>query len=180
MRATIAVVTPRNVKRTAAFGVIGAALAAMIAGATTSGVRRPLPLPLVKTTAIELQGAGLAAEIARLHERLRPSTEPQQPARNLFRFGAGASLADVGLPPRATDVAPAPLATSAPLNLVGIAEDPGADGPVRTAIISGAAELFLVKEGETVAARYRVTRIAGEIVELIDLSDGTTLRLVLK
>ena len=174
-------VTATSVKRTMFFGVIGAALAAMIAGAATTGVRRPSPLPVVETPGIELQGAELAAEIARLRERLRPAAEPQEPARDLFRFSAGTpGRADVEVPLPALEIAPPPLAISAALDLVGIAEDPGADGPVRTAIISGAAELFLAKEGDTVAGRYRVTMIGGAVVELSDLVAGTTIRLALK
>ncbi len=78
-----------NVKRIAMLSTAGAVLAAMIAGATTSGVRRAAPVAIApNTTAIELQGAELAAEVARLRARLRPTDQPQEPARNLFQFNA--------------------------------------------------------------------------------------------
>jgi hypothetical protein len=66
------------------------------------------------------------------------------------------------------------------LKLSGIAEDETADGPVRTAILSGFGQLFLVKEGEAVAERYRVLRISSDVVELADLTEGHTIRLVLR
>ena len=44
------------------------------------------------------------------------------------------------------------------------------------AIISGEGQLFIVKEGEAVTARYRVARISAEVVELIDVSATTSTR----
>ena len=70
-----------------------------------------------------------------------------------------------------------------PLKLVGLAEDVGADGPVRTAILSSGKELFFAKEGDRIANRYRVVRISGETVELSDEAPGSrglTIRLALK
>jgi hypothetical protein len=64
--------------------------------------------------------------------------------------------------------------------LIGVAEDPGVDGPTRTAILSASGTLYLAKEGEPVTSRYRVARIAGEAVELVDLVDGTPLRIALR
>jgi hypothetical protein len=71
------------------------------------------------------------------------------------------------------------------LTLAGIAEDPGPAGgvPVRTAIIAGNGQLFLVKEGDTVTDRdieYRVGNISADSAELIDLRDNTTRRLALR
>src|SRR5262249_61781614 len=76
-----------NLKRTATIGVVGGALAAWLASAATSN--RPVPRPIViPTPPIDLRGAELADEIARLRERLRPTTTPSQPGRNLFTFRA--------------------------------------------------------------------------------------------
>jgi hypothetical protein len=61
-----------------------------------------------------------------------------------------------------------------------MAEDPGPEGPVRTAIISGYGQLFLVKEGERITSRYQVAKISGEAAEIRDLDDNSTLTLVLK
>jgi hypothetical protein len=87
---------------------------------------------------VELQGAELAAEIARLQERLRPTTAPSA-SRNLFRFSAPGRRA-IEMSPVAPDVAPPPARALAPpprLTLGGLAEDVTDAGPVRTAIISG-------------------------------------------
>jgi hypothetical protein len=173
-----------SVKRTATIVVVGGALAAWLANAATSN-REIAPARIARTAPIEMRGAELADEIARLRERLRPSASPQQPARNLFSFRSGA--------PRSAPVAPAPVpglffpappaaATSeSGLKLSGLAEDAGPDGAaVRTAIISSPTQLYLVKEGEMVTPRYRVAKISADAVELADLAGGTVLRLVLK
>jgi len=171
-----------NAKRVVTFGAAGAVLAAMLAGAATTGRRSVEPVPRINTSAVELRGAELAAEIARLRERLRPTDGPRRPARNLFQFGAGRVAREepiaVTLPsPAIADLPPRPAA--APLKLVGMAQDAGADGTVRTAIISGLGDLFLVKEGESVTPRFRVVTISDGAVELVDLEAGTTLRLAL-
>ena len=166
-----------NVKRIAMLSAAGAVLAAMIAGATTSGVRRPAPVVILpNTTAIEHQGAELAAEVARLRARLRPTDQPQEPARNLFQFSARASRSSAPaavLPQEATaDPAPPP---PPPFTLIGFASE----GSVRTAIISGSSDLFLAREGDSITAQYRVVRIDADGVELGAL-DGRTFTLTLQ
>jgi hypothetical protein len=168
-------------KRTTAIVVAGAALAAWLAGAATSNREMPAPIAL-RSARIEARGAELASEIAKLHDRLRPTATPRQPGRNLFAFHA-APVAPVApaLPAPAIAAWLAPRAPAQPaLKLAGIAEDPGPDGPVRLAIISGEGQLFMVKEGEAVTPRYRMMKIAADVVELMDVGDGTTRRLALK
>jgi len=172
-----------NLKRTATIGVVGGALAAWLASAATSN--RPLPPPTItRTPPIDLRGAELADEIARLHERLRPTTTPNQPGRNLFSFRAArrAAAVDVAAPPAPAAITEAPLPRPAlpPLKLAGIAEDEGPEGPVRTAIISGEGQLFMVKEGDAVTLRYRVAKISSDVVELTDLTDNSVRRIALK
>ena len=171
-----------NWKRIATIGVVGGVLAVWLAGAATSN-RRVVDTTIAKPTPVELQGAALADEIARLRERLHPVVEPQHPARNLFQFSSRAvapsSRVDRPAPAiSAVPVQPAPAAP--PLTLVGIAEDPGPDGPIRTAIISGLGQMFFVKEGDSIAGRFRVQHLSGEVAELSDLVDSTTFRLALK
>ena len=131
---------------------------------------------------VELQGAELAAEIARLQERLRPTTAPSA-SRNLFRFSAPGRRA-IETAPVAPDVAPPPPPVLAPppprLTLVGLAEDVTDAGPVRTAIISGFGDVFLVKVGDRIGSRYRVTSVASDGAGLVDETDGATLHLSLK
>ena len=52
--------------------------------------------------------------------------------------------------------------------------------PVRTAILSGLGDVFLVKAGEIVASRYEVVAVGADAVELRDLGTGRTLRLGLR
>ena len=154
-----------NLKRTTTIVLVAAAIGAWLAGAATTN--HPIPAaPIDRPPAIELRGAELASEIARLHERLRPISSPRQPGRNLFVYRAAAPSA------------PPPALPS--LKLAGIAEDSGDDGPIRTAIISGEGQLYLVKEGEAVTARYRVSKIAADVVELLDVGDNSTRRLALR
>jgi hypothetical protein len=171
-----------NLKRAVILGAPCGAVAVWLAAAATSGPRPAARTPAYTATPVEARGAELAAEIARLHERLRPTATPLQ-TRDLFRYGGRKAAAPVTSrastsPPAHESVAPrvAPPAFA----LVGMAEDAGPDGPIRTAIISGGGHLFLVKEGEAVTSRYRVAKISPEVVELGDVSDGTALRLVLR
>lgn len=173
-----------DIRRTATIGVAGAAFAVWLAAAATSGIRdQPPPIATVAPQSIDLSGAALADEIKRLHERLRPSAEPHQPGRNLFEFTAPkVKPAPLALPTSAP--APGPIAAVAaapPLRLTGLAEDPAPDGTiVRTAIISTPGQLFLAKVGDEVTPRYRVARISADVVELVDVTDNSTLRLALK
>jgi hypothetical protein len=165
-----------NVKRIAMLSAAGAVLAAMIAGATTSGVRRPAPVVIPpNTSAIELQGAELAAEVARLRARLRPADQPQEPARNLFQFGARAARTAPAAPVLPLEPAAPPVPPPPPLTLIGFASE----GAVRTAIISGSGDLFLAREGDSITAQYRVIRIDADGVELGAL-DGRTVTLTLQ
>ncbi len=168
-----------KLKRAAKFAAVVGALAAWLAAAATSGRRTPPPpTPIAKPAA---DGAALANEIAQLHERLRPVSSPRQPSRNLFSYSTPKA------PPPALPAPSAALSEAAPvrpafpaLKLSGIGEDETPDGLVRTAIISGLGQLFIVKEGESVTERYRVLKISPEVVELADLTDGTNLRLALR
>ena len=172
-----------NLKRTATIGVIGGALAAWLASAATSNRLVPPPI-VIRTPPIDLRGAELADEIARLRERLRPTTTPNQPGRNLFTFRAARAraAAEIAAAPTPAAIVEAPLPRPAlpPLKLAGIAEDAGPEGPIRTAIISGDGQLFLAKEGDAVTLRYRVAKISADVVELTDLTDNTVRRLALK
>lgn len=160
--------------------VIGSgALAAWIAGAATSDSPRP-PRAAAPRAPADARSGRLAADIAHLHARLQPQTTPRRPGRNLFEFEAPRAA---GRAAPAVGPAPVPLAPPAPppvFTLDGIAEDPGADGPVRTAIISGLGQLFLAKEGQALTPRYKVLRIGADVVELSDTGSASTIRLALK
>ncbi len=173
-----------KMKRTATIVVVGGALAAWLAAAATSGSRDLASRPAERAATADARSQALASEIARLHERLRPSETPRQPARNLFQFTSMRPRpAPVASKPALSEAAAMPLPVALPLpplKLIGVAEDPGPDGPVRTAILSGPGQLFLVKEGQNVTLRYLVAKISASAVELTDLGDHSTLRLALK
>ena len=170
-----------KVKRTATIVIIGGAFAAWLYAAATSGNRDRRQSFEIPPPAIDSRGEELAGEIARLHERLRPSVTPRQPGRDLFSFVSPAARpAPVPNAPAAPIDAPIARPAAPALKLSGIAEDATSDGLVRTAILSGFGELFIAKEGDTVAERYRVEKISADVVELADLTEGTTLRLALR
>jgi hypothetical protein len=171
-----------DVKRTVMIGVAVVAVAVWISAAATSNTRNVAPVTPTKPNVVDKSGAELAFEVKRLHERLRPSEAPIH-SRDLFRYSARLSAA--AALPAPTPVAPPPseqppAAFVAPLRLEGLAEDHGDQGPVRTAIISGFGDIFLVKEGDSVTARYRVAKISPDAVELTDLTDNSPLRLALR
>ena len=169
-----------NATRTLTYVVISAGLIAWLAGAATSN-REIAAVPVVTHAPIDAHGENLSKEIARLHERLRPDATPRQPGRNLFTFRPAARVAAPSMPeaPHAA-VVEAPPMIAPSLKLVGLAEDDNPDGPVRSAIISGDGQLFIVKIGDSVTPRYIVTNIGADVVELTDVTDHTIRRLALK
>lgn len=174
-----------NLKRAATIVVVGVVLAIWLAAAATSGIpgiHRSASIPELSVPAVDVRSATLAGEIRRLNERLRPTTEPRG-SRNLFQFASGRprlrSAPVIAEPKPASIETPAPIPAPVTIKLVGIAEDESANGPVRTAILSDAGQLLLVKEGEDATFRYRVLRIADDVVELADTVAGATLRLTL-
>lgn len=169
-----------KVTRAAAWGLGGALMAGWLAAAAgtptavpPSAAQPDEPPPLTLPPAIQ-------EEADKLRRFLDAPPRPHQAERNPFEFAHR--------PPRleARVTAPeiVPVQPSVPpgpgLKLDGIAEDAVPGGTVRTAIISAAGQLFLVKEGGSVTSRYRVTRIGADAVELEDLMDGTALRIGLK
>jgi hypothetical protein len=160
------------------------ALLAVWLAAATVGNRRSYDAPAshsAVTARMELVSSGLTVETTHLGDHRYPAIV--RPSRNPFQFRS--RPAPVMRPARVAEVvSPAISEPPAPprpeLKLAGIAEDPSGGGPVRTAVISGMGQVFLVKEGDQVTARFRVARIAADAVELIDSSDGSSWRLALR
>lgn len=172
-------------KRVALYLVGGSVLAAWLAAA--AGIETPAePIPVhprVSSSATESLAEEVQAQAVRLRERLAGAPAPRQPARNPFSFAPKA------VPPvRPTRPVPTTMPSTAPavvpepvLNLIGLAEDQAPGGPIRTAIISGdRGELFMVKAGDAIGARYKVTAIGADAVELSDLVTGAVRRLALR
>ena len=171
-----------KIKRIATIGVALGALAAWLAAAATAVRHDARPSMPVVDLRPDARGAALDADVSRLAARMRPDVAPSEPGRNLFQFGAPKPAPPPPVASRAALAEPPPALPPRPpaFTLDGLAENPGVEAPVRTAIISGAGQLFLVKVGDPVTPRYRVAKIGADAVELTDLSTGATLRLALK
>ena len=161
----------------------GALLVAWLAAANTSRPPDP-PEPAVPArTADRGDLSILQNEAAQLRQRLASAPAPST-ARNPFSFAQGPAIRaieerrTVSAPAAAeTPLEPAPM----PLTLVGIAEQSAASGPERTAILGGTGdEMYMVTVGQTIAARYSVTAIDVDAIELKDLATGGFRRLALK
>ena len=178
-RATIRAIT-MNVRRVVWFGVSALAIATWFASASTSGVRAPVvSLPPARPTALDRSSAVLQSEVSRLHERIGPTASPSR-SRDLFRFNVRAQQRPSPSRPAVAAVEAAPVVKLPPaLKLIGIAEDTSESGTVRTAIVSGPGDLFIVKAGEVIAGRYHVDQVSADAVLLTDTtsSDSTTLAL---
>jgi hypothetical protein len=172
-----------HVRRVVWFGVSALAVASWFASASTSGVRPPVaPLAPPKAAPIDRSVAVLQGEVARLHDRLAPTATPTR-SRDRFRFSARAPKRPAhAVPPPAPMVDRAQTAAAAApvLKLIGIAEDAQPDGIVRTAIVSGLGDVFLVKPGDMVGERYRVEQVSSEAVRLTDTTTAASSTLVLR
>src|SRR5262249_3542397 len=115
-----------NLKRMATLAVVGAALAAWLAAAATSGIHEPIEPIVPRVSPIDSRGDALASEIARLHDHLRPTASPRLPGRNLFSFTPRPAPVLPPPPPARsttalTEAPPRPVVPS--MKLSGIAED---------------------------------------------------------
>ena len=120
----------------------------------------------------------LSAQSTRLRDR-RAAAKPHEATRNPFRFNTPrpvtppAAQRDLEAPPRMESPMPV-TPPPPPLTLSGIAQKSGK----RTAIITGAGQLYLVAEGDSVAGLYTVVQVDPEAVLLRDAA-GTEQRLLL-
>jgi hypothetical protein len=173
-------------KRAAAYSGGGLLLLAWLASASGLGRQQPVPdqpPEPVETTGTTTLAADVKAQTDKLRSRLAAAPSPQNPVRNPFSFASKEA------PRRARREAVEPVPALPPvlepmepaIDLVGVAEDKTPKGIVRTAIISAlSGELFLVKEGELIGARYRVKTVGADAVELTDLLSGSMRRLALR
>jgi hypothetical protein len=170
-------------KRAAAYSASGLLLVAWFAYAGAErqpGVAQDAPKP-VETSGTETLAHDVQAQAERLRTRLAAAPVLQPPSRNPFAFTPRETAT-----PRERQVvetvAPEPLPPVEPaIELIGMTTSQTPNGPVRTAVISAlSGELFLVKEGEMIATRYKVAAVAADTVQLSDLITGATRQLTLK
>jgi hypothetical protein len=170
-------------KRAAAYSGGGLLLVAWFAYAGVEGqppVVQESSKP-VETSGTESLASDVQAQAERLRTRLAAAPVLQSPSRNPFAF----TPRETPKPrePRVVEAAaPEPLPPVEPaIELIGMTTRQTAEGPIRTAVISAlSGELFLVKEGEMIATRYKVATVAADTVELADLITGATRQLTLK
>ena len=179
-RATIRPVT-MNVRRVVWLGVSALAVASWLASASTSGVRsRAVPSAPRLPDGLDRSSAALQSEMTRLHDRIGPTAAPMK-SRDLFHFNLRTIRPEKAATVSPEAAGPAPmLAVPRPvLKLIGIAEDDSEIGSVRTAIVSGLGDLFLVKTGETIAGQYHVDQVSADAVQITDTSTSAPTTLVL-
>jgi hypothetical protein len=160
-------------------------LAVLLAGAWIA-FGRVSPAPVAPDSSLRRQeavsddpvGAGLSARTRALHLYLSAPPPSSGIGRNPFSFAERPRPAAAQRAARADDPPPPPAPP--PLSLSGIAEDAGASGPVRTAVLNAAGVVLFVKEGDRVLSRFVVERIASDAVQLKDLQRGEVFTLVLK
>jgi hypothetical protein len=174
-------------KRAAAYSGGGLLLLAWLASAAGLAVRQPQPQPEPAPAADVPSTTALAedvhAQTERLRTRLASAPSPRPSTRNPFTFASRTPAArpaarDEGLVVATEE----PLLPAEPaIELVGVAEDLQEGKTVRTAIIATlSGDTFLVKEGESIAGRYRVSTVSADAVILSDLATGGERRLTLR
>ena len=173
-----------NIRRIAWLGVTLIAVASWFSAASTPDLRTPSLLERAPSNReLDRSAATMQAEVARLHDRIAPTATPSH-ARDLFRFAGGRAPRPMTSAPQqpAAPAAEAPVeAQEKPtLQLIGVAEDESADGMVRTAIVAGLGDLFLVKAGDVVAGQYLVERVTADAVQLTDTSTSASTTLTLR
>ena len=136
--------------------------------------------PKASATTIDIQ-----QEAARLQVRTHQQPHYNETSRNPFRFGARpapeARPSGTSGPPRVAPPLAIPPAPPQPrVSLDGIATDVVNGQEQRTAILNTDSGVVLAKEGEQVAGQFRVVTVAADAVELVNVTDGSTLRIVLR
>ena len=138
------------------------------------------PVPTAAPQRTPLEGKqpwrDLNAETDRLQHWLATAPLTRPPMRNPFKFVAPDPVPhSSGIP--AAGVRPTVPAPPPPLTLAGIAENDAGGTITRTAIVSADGQVFLAREGEIFADRYRVVRIGADAVELRDETADVIVRL---
>ena len=180
------ILSSMTLRRALAIGGGAALVGAWLASAANTRVSAPPARAERAADAHDRFVSDVRHQAERLRERLNAAAVVPEPMRNPFEFGgrlthpipAAAPMRSEPAAPIVITEPPAPPPPS--LTLMGIAEDGPAAALVRTAMISGAGQLFLAKTGDTVAERFTVKAIGADVVELIDVTDGRTVRLALR
>jgi hypothetical protein len=174
-------------RRTTLTVVGGALLVTYFAAANMPSQDAETPRERARPTATagtESLAEEVRSQATRLQARLAQAPVPENNPRNPFAFGMAPRPVQAPPPVRAAivDEAPAPMAPPPPmLTLMGIAEEAVIGGFRRTAVIGGEGDaIHIVTEGQSVADRYKVTKIGADAIELEDLVTKAYRRLALR
>jgi len=125
----------------------------------------------------------IVEQASRLQARIRRETAYVRPQRNPFQFEAARpaveAAAAIGEPALSAELSPAVANPAPSITLAGVAEDPLQSGVERTAILSSPTGVLLARVGDEVPGQYRVAAVEEGAVELLSLTDGSTIRLSL-
>jgi hypothetical protein len=154
----------------------GGILATWLAVSPNGGAPPTPPATEVRRPADSAKLEDLSAQAKRLRDRAA-ATKLRESTRNPFRFHSPKPIPH-SPPVRTVQASPEPASPATPtppaLTLSGIAQKAGK----RTAIITGAGQLYLAGDGDAVAGRYVVVKVDPEAVLLRD-DAGTEHRLAL-
>jgi hypothetical protein len=165
--------------------VFGAWLASAAGVTRQARLARAAP-PAPEAVQLDALAAEVQAQAGHLRDRLANAPAPRPAGRNPFSFASrpARSGARHEAPETHAATSPLPMAStpSEPsLELIGIAESPGASGAVRTAMITDAQQdLIMVIAGQRILGRYDVVSIGEDAVDLKDVDSGRTRRLILR
>ncbi|MBA3296562.1 MAG: hypothetical protein H0U19_06470 [Acidobacteria bacterium] len=176
--------TSRVVAWIAGAGLLGAWLTSAAGVPRAAGTYRPAPRP-ADAAALDHLAADVQVQAGRLRTRLASAPAPQDTIRNPFMFSAPVAPR---LTPRPSMSAPvaveSPIVMQAPeptLELIGVAENQGTKGMVRTAVIAtGQGELLMFTAGQRILGMYDVVAIGADAVELKQFETGAVRRLALR
>jgi hypothetical protein len=173
----------RSMKTAMAVVLCGVAVIAVLwaTAAPRPPYQPPRPAQPTLRTEVERMADEVSDHIERLGAHSRTAPAPRASDRNPFGFAPREQ-------PRAAQSKPAPapsqgaleitpVARTPELHLIGVAEQVTTEGVERTAIISGAGQMFMVKAGDSVTDRYVVTIVGADAVELRDTVTDAVRRL---
>ncbi len=160
-------------------------LAAWLAGSAgaRSRLQTEVPVPPPEASPFDPMIEQIRSQALRLERYRREASPPHRGVRNPFRFESKTERegAVAGTIPARTDLETEPAPPWEGLDLIGIAEDPGPDGrPIRTAVITGGSELYLVTVGERFGGRFTVAGIEAGAASILDEPTGEEFLLRLK
>ncbi|MGE3843141.1 MAG: hypothetical protein AB7I50_16330 [Vicinamibacterales bacterium] len=163
---------------------VGSAVIAVGSLVPVSWFRPPTPVAAPPSSPVRDAPQQPLIDIQQHAERLARYRDhapaPRVADRDPFRFGARRPPGPAQQTQVALETVPSVAPASPRIRLVGMMERAESGGQVRVAVISDERDVYLVKVGDAVGERYRVTSIDDESAVLADRDTSETLRLELQ